>query len=183
MKARTIILWTLILIVIDQSVKIIINAYFVGCKFDIIPSLVEFNPTFNVRHSYVNTLLNDNFGLNVGLLPHVILYLFIGILIYAYFSYMRSTIAGHKILIDGASICFYASLFCALIGNLIWKKGTLDYIELKPLFVFDLKDIYIDSGIVLFLLYIIKNKTQLNQPIKTKNVFQQAINRLKKGKK
>src|SRR5665647_3687236 len=127
MKARTIILWTLILIVIDQSIKIIINTYLVECKFDIIPSFVEFNPTFNVRHSYVNTLLNDNFGLNVGLLPHVILYLFIGVLIYAYFSYMRSTIVGHKILIDGATIFLYAGLFCALIGNLIWEKGTLDY--------------------------------------------------------
>jgi len=183
MKARTVILWTLILIVIDQSVKVIINAYFLGCKFDIIPSLVEFNPTFNVRHSYVNTLLNDNFGLNVGLLPHIILYLFIGILIYAYFSYMRNMIVGHKMLIDGAFIFLYAGLFCALIGNLIWEKGTLDYIELKPLFVFDLKDIYIDFGIVLFLLYVIKNRNQLNQPIKTNDVFQQAISRLKKGKK
>jgi len=76
----------------------------------------------------------------------------------------------------------YAGLICALIGNLIWKKGTLDYIYLKPLFVFDLKDTYLDVFIVIFIIYAINNKTQL-KPIKMKDVFLYAKNRLKKDKK
>ena len=182
MKTRSIISWILILIVIDQSIKIVINTYFLDYQFDIIPSFMEFKPTFNVKHSWVNTLINDNFGLNVGLLPHVILYIFIGIFIAAYFSYMRSKIFNNKKLIDASMIFLYAALVCALIGNLIWKNGTLDYIYLKPLFVFDLKDIYPDFGIALFVIYVIKNRVQLKQPIRTRAVLLYAKDRLKMNK-
>jgi len=78
MKTRTVILWIIILIIVDQTIKIIVNTYFGDYQFEIIPSLFEFKPTFNEEHSWVNTLLNKNFGFNFGLLPHVILFLFIG---------------------------------------------------------------------------------------------------------
>ena len=181
MKTRIVILWILILIVIDQSIKIIINTYFGDCQFEIIPSLIEFKPTFNVKHSWVNTLLNKNFGVNVGLLPHIILYLFIGVLIPIYFSYFRNHMPYNKKLIDVAIIFIMAALICALIGNLIWKNGTLDYIYLKPWFVFDLKDVYIDFGVGFFLIYAFKNRNQLN-PIKSRDVFLYAKNRFKKDK-
>lgn len=42
-------------------------------------------------------------------------------------------------------------LICALIGNPIWKKGTLDFLYLKHPFVLYLKDTYIDIGLLLFL--------------------------------
>lgn len=182
MKTRRVILWILILVVIDQTIKIIIDTYFGECQFEIIPSLLEFNPTFNVKHSWVNTLLNNNFGINVGLWPHIIMYLFIGVLIPIYFSYFRNNMPYNKKLIDAATIFIMAALLCALIGNLIWKKGTLDYIYLKYLFVFDLKDLYIDFGVALFLIYTFKNRTQ-HKPIKTRNVFLYVKNRLIKNKK
>lgn len=69
-----------------------------------------------------------------------------------------------------------------MIGNLIWEKGTLDFIFLKPWFVFDLKDTYGDVAIVLFVIYVIKNRTQF-EPVKTRDVFLYAKNRLKKDKK
>jgi lipoprotein signal peptidase len=182
MKTRTVILWILILIVIDQSIKIILNTYFGECQFEIIPSFIEFNPTFNVNHSWVNTLINNNFGINVGLWPHIILYLFIGVLIPIYFSYFRNIMPDNRKLIDLATIFLMAALLCAFIGNLIWKNGTLDYIYLKPLFVFDLKDLYIDFGVALFLIYSFKNRTQY-KPIKTRDVFLYVKNRLIKDKK
>jgi hypothetical protein len=183
MKTRIVIYWILILIVIDQSIKIIINTYFGDCRFEIIPSLIEFIPTFNAKHSWVNTLLNENFGIDVGLLPHIILYLLIGILITVYFSYLRHNIPNNKKLIDASIIFLMATLFCALIGNLIWKNGTLDYIYLKPLFVFDLKDLYSDFGVALFLIYAFKNRNLLKNRIKTRDVFLYAKNKLKMDKK
>lgn len=182
MKTRTILFWISTLIIADQSIKIVINSYFLDCQFDIVPSFLEFKPTFNVQHSWVNTLINDNFGLNVGLLPHVILYLLIGILSSAYYSYYRNNIRENTKLLDASFIFLYAVLICALIGNLIWNKGTLDYIYLKPLFVFDLKDTYADAVIVLFMIYAIKNRTQLNL-IKTRDVFLYVKTRLKKDNK
>jgi len=182
MRTRTIILWIAILIIADQAIKIVINSYFLDCKFDIVPSFLEFKPTFNVQHSWVNNLINDYFGLNVGLLPHVILYLLIGILSSAYYSCYRNNIRENTKLLDTTIIFLYAVLICALIGNLVWKKGTLDYIYLVPLFVFDLKDTYADAVIVLFMIYAIKNRTQLNL-IKTRDVFLYVKNKLTKDNK
>lgn len=181
MKTRTVILWILILITIDQLIKIIIITYFGDYQFEIIPSFIEFKPTFNEKYSYVNTLLNKHFGINVGLLPHLFLYLFLGILISAYLFYFRKNVKSNTKLLDTAIIFLVAIASCALIGNLLWKKGILDYIYLKPLFVFDLKDTYGDVFIILFILYAIKNKTEL-KPIKTRDVFLFAKNRLKNDK-
>ena len=182
MQTRTILLWISILIIADQSIKIVINSYFLDCQFDIVPSFLEFKPTFNTRHSWINNLIDNNFGLNVGLLPHVILYLLIGVLSFAYYSYYRNNIRENTKLLDVSIIFLYTALICALIGNLVWNRGTLDYIYLKPLFVFDLKDTYADAVIVLFMIYAIKNRTQLNL-VKSWDVFLYLKNRLKKNNK
>ncbi len=169
MKTRTILLWIFILVGLDQAIKIIIHTFFGDIRFEIIPSLLDFKPTFNAKHSYVNVLLNKNLGINVGLLPHVILYVTLGILITAYFSYFKKIIANNKKLIDASYIILFAGLICALIGNLIWQNGTLDYIFLIPFFVFDFKDAFVDIGVFLFLLYAVKNRKQMNE-VKTKDV-------------
>jgi len=163
MKTRNIIAWILILIFIDQTIKVLINIYFIETHFEIIPSLIEFKPTFNVRHSWVNNLLNDNFGINVGMIPHIILYMIIAILVPMYFSYFKYKISHNKKLIDVATIFLMTAVLCALIGNIIWAKGTLDYIYLIPLFVFDLKDVYSDCGVVVFLIYVFKNRIEFEQ--------------------
>ncbi len=78
-----------------------------------------------------------------------------------------------------------AAIICALSGNIIWKNGTLDYIYLKPLFIFDLKDMYVDFGIVAFLFYAIKNRVQLEKTLKgvsVKDVYLDTKNRLKEIK-
>ena len=110
MKARNIIAWIFVLIFIDQTIKILINIYLGNVHFEIIPSLIEFKPTFNERHSWVNTLLNDNFGLNIGLIPHIILYLLAGILVPMYFSYFKNKISDNKKLIDVAAVFMTAAI-------------------------------------------------------------------------
>lgn len=78
-----------------------------------------------------------------------------------------------------------AAVLCALIGNIIWQKGTLDYIYLKPLFVFDLKDVYVDFGIIIFLIYTFKNRKQFEQltkGMKVRDVYVDTKNRLKEMK-
>ncbi|OQX98880.1 MAG: hypothetical protein B6I20_10545 [Bacteroidetes bacterium 4572_117] len=181
MKTQTIITWILILVIIDQAIKIVIYNLYGEINIEIIPSLLEFKPTFNVKHSWVNTILNKNFGINFGLLPHVILYILIGILIPVYCSYFRNNIPTNKKLIELAIVFFMAAVLCALIGNIIWKNGTLDYIYLKPLFVFDLKDMYSDFGIILFLIYVLKNRKQfekLTKGMKIRDVYMDTRNRL-----
>ena len=169
MKTRNITMWILILIIIDQSIKILIHNFYGEIHFDIIPSLIEFKPTFNVKHSWVNALLNKSLGVNIGLIPHVILYLMIGIIIPMVFSYLRNKISNDKKIADVATLFMVAAIVCALLGNIVWTKGTLDYIYLKPLFVFDLKDVYIDIAIVTFLIYAFRNRQQFEQSTKGVN--------------
>jgi len=182
MKTQTIIIWILILVIIDQSIKIIIYNFYGEINFEIIPSLIEFKPTFNVKHSWVNVLMNKYFGINVGLLPHIIMYILIGILIPVYFSYFRNNISTNKKLIDTATIFFMAAILCALIGNTIWQKGTLDFIYFKPFStVSDLKDTYSDIGIIIFLIYVFKNRVQLKR-LKIRDVYLDTKSRLKDKK-
>ena len=185
MKTRNIITWILILITIDQTIKILVQNFYGDLHFEIIPSLFEFKPTFNVKHSWVNTLLNKNFGVNVGLFPHVVLYILIGIFVPMYFSFFRNNIPANKKMIDLAIVFFMSAVICALIGNLIWKNGTLDYIYLKPWFVFDLKDLYSDLGVISFLIYAFKNRGQLDKltkGMKIRDVYIDTKNRLRENK-
>ena len=170
MKARTIILWIFILIIIDQIIKIVIYSFFFETHFEIIPSLFEFKPIFNDKHSYLNVLLNKKFSIDLGLWFHMGLFLFGEIIFLAFYFYMRKNITGNKTLLDIVIIFQSAGLICGLIGNLIWEKGTLDYIYLKPLFIFDLKDLYLNCFAVLFLVYLHKNRFQ-TKTIKLKDII------------
>ena len=170
MKTHKIISWILLLVVLDQTTKIIINSFFLEIQFEIIPSLFEFKPIFNNKYSYVNHLIYNNFNINMGWWFHMILFLFTGIIVFILCGYFRNYISENKKLLDVAFIFFIAGIICAFIGNLIWEKGTLDFIYLKPLFVFDLKDLYLNCFAALFLVYAHKNKEQI-KTIKIKNVI------------
>ena len=170
MKTKTIIGWVLFLIIIDQIIKIIINTYFLETEFNIISTILEFKPTFNGHHSWVNSMLYNKFQINIGLLPHIILFILIEIIIFVIYFFYKKNINGSTKLLDLALIFQLAGAACAFIGNLIWEKGTLDYIYLKPLFVFDLKDVYINCSIVLFIIFFEKNRKHIKN-VKIRDFF------------
>lgn len=177
MKKQQILFWIILLIIIDQSVKIVINSFFLDSHFEIIPVLIEFKPIFNDKHSYVNALIDKHFGVNLGLWFHIILFLFIQIIFLILYSFWRNNTSSHKKLLDTAFAFQVAGLVCALIGNVIWEKGILDFIYLKPLFIFDLKDLYINCFVILFLIFVFKNKTQF-RTLKTKDLTEYAKDKL-----
>ncbi len=162
MKTRNLIIGILLLVVLDQLIKIIINAYYFDNHFEIVPSLLEFKPTFNTRHSYVNDLLYTHLNIDIGFWAHIILYLLIGLFMPVFYVWLRDHFDRNGNLLGISFIFLFAALVCTSLGSLIWKNGTLDYIYLKPLFVFDLKDVYTDIAIGFFLVYALKNKKQLN---------------------
>ena len=183
MKLRTIIFLILTLVVADQVIKIVINAFFLENQFEIIPSLFEFKPFFNVKHSYVNSILYKHFNINLGLLFHVGLYLFILImLIPSLWLTFRNNIHENKKLLDVAFSFGIAAAICAISGNLIWQKGTLDFIYLKPLFIFDLKDLYINCFVILLFVHAFKNREQLNDVKRIKSVCFYIREHFKKNK-
>ncbi len=162
MKIRNVVFLTLFLIVLDQAVKLIIIAYYFDVTFPIIPSLLDFRPKFNDKHSYVNVLLNQYLGVHVGLLPHIILFIAIQFVMILLFGYFRKNIKNNRIL--GVAFAFQMSaMACAMLGNLVWKQGTLDFIYLIPFFIFDLKDLYSNCFILLFFIYVNSVKKALDK--------------------
>ena len=179
MSTQKIIFGVFILTIVDQVVKIIINNFFFECQFEIIPSLFEFKPIFNDKHSYVNDLLYKNFNINMGLWFHIVLFLFIEFVILTLYFNFKKIISKNQKLLDLALVFQLAGVVCALLGNLVWKEGTLDFIYLKPLFVFDFKDLYIDCFVVLFMIYVHKNYNEIKM-IKMKDMTLDLKHLLKK---
>ncbi len=161
-KKTKIILWILLLTTIDQLIKIVIHAYYMDARFEIIPSLFEFAPVFNSNYSYINDLLNKKLNIDIGFIPHIVLYVVLQVVVTnIYISFKIKLDNTFSWLLDTAFVFQVSALLCALIGNVIWDEGVLDYIYLKPLYVFDLKDVYSWVFVFLFLAYTIKKKEQL----------------------
>ncbi len=156
MKTRTVILSAICLFIIDQVIKIVIHHYFLDVNFEIIPPLFYFKPTFNHHYSWINSL----FHLGMGFWTHIILFCFVAIIFILLYDWMRA-ISGNAKILNIAFIFSLAGLMSGFIGTICWN-GCLDYIYLKPLFVFDLKDLYIDCFVILFLLYYIRNRKYLS---------------------
>ena len=161
-KKTKIILWILLLTTIDQLIKLVIHAYYMDVRFEIIPSLFEFAPVFNSNYSYINDLLNKYLNIDIGFIPHIVLYVVLQVVVAnIYISFKIKLDNTFSWLLDTAFVFQVSALLCALIGNVIWADGVLDYIYLKPFFIFDLKDVYAWVFVFLILAYTIKKKDQL----------------------
>ncbi|WP_418893121.1 signal peptidase II [Limibacterium fermenti] len=167
MKINKIIFITLFFTLLDQLIKIIINIYFFECRFIILNPILEFHPTFNNKYSYLNHLLHNKFNIDLGMPFHLILNIITFIVIILLYYYLRNLQKTR--LLDISFIFAFSGIISVLISTYIWENGCLDYIYLKPLFVFDLKDIYLNCFAILFLIYLNKNKAIIN--IKGKKLF------------
>lgn len=148
MKTKNLIWWVIALASIDVLIKVIIDAYFLDTRFTIIPGLVEFKPTFNDVAPYFIQLL----GHRIDHLSHVILVIVVAIV--ACIIYKRALKKATRPKFLNAAFCLiFAAILSSLVAQLIYK-GILDYIYLVPFFVFDLKDVYVNCGTILFLVYI-----------------------------
>ena len=175
MKTKEIIWWIFLLVIIDQATKIVIYHFYMDTHFEIIPSLFEFSPVFNDKHSYVNYLLNQKLNINMGFWIHMVIFAVAECIILALYVFLRSLSKKTKLLDIGITFQI-AGLICALLSNIVWEKGVLDFIYLKPLFVFDLKDLYNNCFVVLLLIYVHKHREKVNTA-KIKEVINQLRNR------
>jgi len=140
-------------------VKIVIDRHFLNVRFDIIPPLFYFRPKFNHDYSWVNNI----FGLGMGFWAHIVMFCFVSVIMVVLYDLFK-TISGNAKIINIAFIFWFSAAFCFLIGT-IFLGGCLDYIYLKPLFIFDLKDLYVNAFSILFLYYFFRNRKMLNKEI------------------
>ena len=86
MTRKNIIFWIICLVIADQGVKLIIVNFFINTKFDIIDSIIGFSPVFNNQYSYINNVLK----LNIGLLPHTVLLIFLQLAIPFIYIFLKT---------------------------------------------------------------------------------------------
>ncbi|SFB09899.1 signal peptidase II [Clostridium frigidicarnis] len=147
----------LILVTIDQVIKIVINNNFFDKISPILPPLLYFKPMFNRQYSWLNSMLQ----LGVGKYTHILLVAIMSILIYLFYKYLNKQFGTNKI-INIMYAFIFSGAMCSLIDKIFWN-GSLDYILVNDFFTFDLKDVYINifSGLLILSLFL-KNKV-LNQ--------------------
>ena len=174
MKIRTVILWIIVLVAIEQVIKLVISTNYRDINLEIIPSLLEFKPTLNDKSFYWLSLININVGRWGRLVTGII---FFGVLC-LFYLYMKAISKKGKLL-DTAFIFGFAGLLCSLSDN-IFFGGSWDYAYLKPLFVFDLKDLYLNCFAILTLIFFHKNKAEINN-VKIKDIISFAKSKLKQN--
>lgn len=145
MKKKKVSFSIILLVTLEQLIKLIINSKLLGSNIEIVPSLLYFKPMFNRDYSWINSL----FDLGIGRIFHLFLVLFILGLIYLTYKHIIAIVSSNKYL-DLSYIFIMSGALCSFIDKLFWD-GSLDYIYLKGFFTFDLKDIYISLYIALTL--------------------------------
>lgn len=140
-----------VFMLLEQGSKIIIKFFFFDNYFEIIPDFLSFHPIINVQGSW----LNARFGLEVGF-PLLILTNIIAV--YLFFAVYRYIIyKGHKSFnIDMAFLFLFTGALCSLIDK-VFYGGSLDFIGISNLFIADIKDCYINLGLLFFILALYKS--------------------------
>lgn len=155
MKIKTIVLCAIVLVVIDQIVKWLISVNYRNINIEFIPFLLEFKPKLNDKSFYWLSLMDITVGRWVRLIAGIVVS---GILCLLYF-YMKKIMKKRRWM-DIGFIFGFAGMLCFLCDN-IFFGGSWDYIYLKPLFIFDLKDLYLNCFAILILISAHKNREYL----------------------
>lgn len=149
--SNTLLILFSLLFLIDQGLKILIKLFFFDKYIPVIPNMLYFSPIINTNGSW----LNARFGTSVSfpmLITLNIIAIFIFIEVYRYYLHK-----GNK---DFWSDMCFIFVTCGAICSLIDKVfygGSLDFIGISDLFIADIKDLYINLGILFFTLTIFNN--------------------------
>lgn len=142
-------IFTFILISIEQGIKLIINNKYLDVNFSILEPLLYFEPKFNRDYSWFNSMLK----LGVGKGIHILIVLILILLTFLFYKFINRKKETTR-LIDTTFAFLFSGAICSLIDKVFWN-GSLDYILFYDLFIFDLKDLYVNVFIGLVILMII----------------------------
>ena len=156
MKFKRKITWILVFVLvgIEQFIKIVINNNYLHERFPILPPFLYFEPVFNRHYSWFNSI----FKLGIGKWAHILIVLIMIMFIYLFYKYISKKFEVTNI-INVMFAFLLSGAICSFIDKVFWN-GSLDYILVEGLFTFDLKDVYINVFIGLFILAaLLGNKT------------------------
>lgn len=146
-KFKPFIIPVLFLMLLDQLIKVIISSAFMHYNFDIISGFIRFNPKINTNLSWAGNHIDIFSSLIVAVVLNVFaLFIFLsGYLLYR--AKRNQTSFSVRIIM----VCGLAGCLCSLIDKLLWG-GSLDFLQIPKVFVFDLKDCYLTVSEILFVI-------------------------------
>ena len=148
LNGKSIFKYVFLFFFIEQGIKIIIKFFFFNKHITIIKDFLYFSPLINTDGSWLNARFNANISFTLLILFNIIsLILFFEI--YRYILYKKPK----SFWIDMCFVFIFCGALCSLIDK-IFYGGSLDFIGISNLFVADIKDIYIDLGLLFFILSI-----------------------------
>lgn len=159
------------MILLDQGIKLYIHNRHMDKSFNILFDFVRFEPKINTKYSWINSL----FDLGIGKAVHVIFAVLVLISLLLVYCFIAKIYKVTK-LIEFSFISIISGCICSLIDKLFWN-GSLDYIQFKNLFTFDLKDVYIsifEVIVIAMLIFNYKNIRRLDDK-KIRYEFRQYI--------
>lgn len=176
-KTKTLIFTFILLMLLDQGLKIIIKFNFFNTYFEIIPDFISFNPIINTQGSWLNARFNFNVSFPLLILINGIsLILFIEIYRYSKYKGVKCFWS------DMCFIFIFAGALCSFIDK-VFYGGSLDFIGISDLFIADFKDIYINLGLLFFIMACYKsgffseqNETTLKDDLNSIKKFIKFIN-------
>jgi len=151
--------WILIAILItaDQGVKLFINANFLGNTAAIFPPVLYFSPVFNTDYSWFASMLD----LTVSKWLHAAAVGLLIVILTLFYRFLNLRL-GRDHTVNTLFAFLFSGAFCSLLDKIFWN-GSLDFIMLNGLFIFDMKDVYISVFIGLLLLFLLKKNHTLSQ--------------------
>lgn len=164
---------TALLTLIEQGIKIYINANHLTKTVPILPPWLYFSPMFNRDYSWFNSMLKLGISKWVHVASVMVLIGFL-LSIYLFVRHEKQNTG----LVDVLFSVIFSGALCSLIDKVFWD-GSLDYILVKGFFTFDLKDVYVNIFIFLLIAMMLFNYRGL-QKMDDKKAWQHYKNFIQK---
>lgn len=137
-----------VLVAIDQVSKLVIAHYFVNADMVLIPDILRFRPVLNTYLNWIASIIEYKtpvwFMIAAQIFSLAIVFLY-----YRYLSYLWTQ--GRKFL-NGMVVFLTAGIMCSFVDVVFWG-GSLDFLRLFDWFTFDLKDVYLNVGVISALIF------------------------------
>ena len=137
--------------ILDQGIKIVIKYNYFNDYFEIIPNFLSFHPIINTHGSWLNARFNFNINF-----PSLILINAISLMLFIEIYRYTKIKCGKSFWIDMCFIFIFAGALCSFIDK-VFYGGSLDFIGISNLFIADIKDMYINLGLLFFIMSCYKN--------------------------
>jgi len=165
---RTSMIWLMILIGLDQGIKLLVAHFLIDAEFTIIPYILRFRTHQNIHLGWIPNMIDFMMPLPMAIFISILAIILM--LVYYKFWVFLNQSRGKVSHIPHIFLMLVLSAgICKLIDDIFWG-GTLDFIQLFDWFIFDIKDVYLTVAVGLSIFCAISEEKYLRKlPLANRN--------------